>query len=318
MFKQRVIKDLTKDTKVRGIDPFYAQQTKQFIQDLTPAQSFHFPSEAGLRDLFKKYSGKGVQKFAGELAEDIRLPFEVCWFEFLEKYQVKGKHYMDKHGCLVQELREDVLWLRPCYFHVVQKSWMLSYSSMLFKIGDAFTFQEYADYSRDVGRVVHNNDISALNDMFRTRIKTPHFIPFPNIRDSVDKIHEEWVNQMTRNDGLTSGLVNMGLMLLNCKNIRTVKETNMKVKMTKKGTPKKPVYTYRVLEIFKPGETVKQESSRTGSKKRKHLCRGHFKTFTEDAPLLGKIVGRIWWDSQVRGGNKKGIVAKDYVVKEKI
>lgn len=47
---------------------------------------------------------------------------------------------------------------------------------------------------------------------------------------------------------------------------------------------------------------------------RLHLCRGHFKTFTESAPLLGKHVGRWWWMPLVRGDKAVGAVVKDYVI----
>ncbi|HEX9088387.1 MAG TPA: hypothetical protein VF867_12775 [Arthrobacter sp.] len=48
---------------------------------------------------------------------------------------------------------------------------------------------------------------------------------------------------------------------------------------------------------------------------RRHLARGHFKTFTDDAPLLGKHVGTYWWGWQVRGQESSGSVEKTYVLK---
>ncbi|MGN7201412.1 hypothetical protein [Arthrobacter sp. SAFR-044] len=59
-------------------------------------------------------------------------------------------------------------------------------------------------------------------------------------------------------------------------------------------------------------------STRTGSASagdaagRRHLARGHFKTFTEDAPLLGKHVGTYWWGWQVRGQEGNGVIEKTY------
>jgi hypothetical protein len=48
---------------------------------------------------------------------------------------------------------------------------------------------------------------------------------------------------------------------------------------------------------------------------RRHLARGHFKTFTEDAPLLGKHVGTYWWGWQVRGQEGSGVIEKTYKIK---
>lgn len=49
---------------------------------------------------------------------------------------------------------------------------------------------------------------------------------------------------------------------------------------------------------------------------RVHLCRGHFKEYTEQNPLFGRHVGRYWWQPCVRGKKEKGIIAKDYIVDE--
>jgi hypothetical protein len=57
------------------------------------------------------------------------------------------------------------------------------------------------------------------------------------------------------------------------------------------------------------GETATTASGRA------HLARGHFKTFTEDAPLLGKHVGTYWWGWQVRGQESAGVIEKTYKLK---
>lgn len=47
---------------------------------------------------------------------------------------------------------------------------------------------------------------------------------------------------------------------------------------------------------------------------RMHQVRGHFKTFTSDAPLLGMHTGTYWWGWQVRGSKKNGVVVSDYKI----
>jgi hypothetical protein len=59
---------------------------------------------------------------------------------------------------------------------------------------------------------------------------------------------------------------------------------------------------------------VRERRRRRGLVHALHICRGHFKTFTEDAPLFGKRVGTYWWASQVRGKAEEGVVEKDYRV----
>ena len=63
----------------------------------------------------------------------------------------------------------------------------------------------------------------------------------------------------------------------------------------------------RLLERYRRGE-------RSDLRRALHICRGHFKTFAPDAPLLGKTVGTFWWEPQVRGSREEGIVLKDYRV----
>ncbi|MGX9900770.1 hypothetical protein ACW0JT_14530 [Arthrobacter sp. SA17] len=46
-----------------------------------------------------------------------------------------------------------------------------------------------------------------------------------------------------------------------------------------------------------------------------HLARGHFKTFTEGAPLLGKHAGTYWWGWQVRGQEGSGVIEKTYTLR---
>jgi hypothetical protein len=67
---------------------------------------------------------------------------------------------------------------------------------------------------------------------------------------------------------------------------------------------------YHVLEIEPLRKLLDQY--RTGARgdlrHALHICRGHFKTFTEDAPLLGRHTGTYWWAPQVRGAKDVGVV----------
>lgn len=47
---------------------------------------------------------------------------------------------------------------------------------------------------------------------------------------------------------------------------------------------------------------------------RAHLVRGHFKTFSAEAPLFGRYTGRFWWSPATRGDRHRGVVLKDYEV----
>jgi hypothetical protein len=109
-----------------------------------------------------------------------------------------------------------------------------------------------------------------------------------------------------------------GLSLMNCKNV-DLREVGPPQKLSRKHQRQRgvPLTSYYVLDI-KPMRRVldtEGEAQTKGLAHALHICRGHFKTFTEDAPLFGKRVGTYWWEAQVRGKAEEGVVEKDYRVR---
>jgi hypothetical protein len=104
------------------------------------------------------------------------------------------------------------------------------------------------------------------------------------------------------------------LGLLNCRNVemKVVPYSGAQKKKFKKyGSP---IITRRTLVIHPSGKRYEGSGTGTGLKKRWHMCRGHFKTFTEEAPLFGRVTGTFWWQPQVRGSKSLGEVHKDYQI----
>lgn len=109
----------------------------------------------------------------------------------------------------------------------------------------------------------------------------------------------------------------MALNLINCRNVTTAKAGV--VHQRRSGTMKRRgVEPVRYHTIVLPGMVVergkgsKRDAAANAEAMRLHCVRGHFKTFTKDAPLLGKHVGTYWWNPGVRGNRKKGQVVQDY------
>lgn len=77
----------------------------------------------------------------------------------------------------------------------------------------------------------------------------------------------------------------------------------------------KPLLSYKVLEVGPIRRVL--EASRQAHEKGTdiqlalHRCRGHFKTYTSAAPLLGRHVGTYFWEEQVRGHGRHAI-RKEY------
>lgn len=106
----------------------------------------------------------------------------------------------------------------------------------------------------------------------------------------------------------------MALGLLNCRNVETkfVPSSGHQIKKLKRHGS--PVITRKTLLVKPQGKRYESSGQDTGGKRRWHMARGHFKTFTDEAPLFGRVVGTFWWQSQTRGSKHLGEVHKDYEV----
>lgn len=108
----------------------------------------------------------------------------------------------------------------------------------------------------------------------------------------------------------------LALTLIHCRNVTTRKAGDIGLRRSgaekRRGAPRIEYHT-----IVLPGMPVEREKDRRARKPTRdlmavHRVRGHFKTFTADAPLLGQHVGTYWWGWQVRGSTKNGMVVSDY------
>jgi hypothetical protein len=78
----------------------------------------------------------------------------------------------------------------------------------------------------------------------------------------------------------------------------------------------RPLVSYGELRIDPIRKVLERQREGVGGSLRKalHLCRGHFKTFTNDAPLLGRATGTYWWAPHMRGAESAGVALRDYRV----
>jgi hypothetical protein len=109
----------------------------------------------------------------------------------------------------------------------------------------------------------------------------------------------------------------MTISFMHCKNV-DLRSVNPPEKLSRKHRKKRGrgLIRYHVLDI----EPIRKIFDKHGAgskhtlRQALHICRGHFKTFTTDAPLFGKLTGTYWWPQHVRGSKKEGVVVKDYRV----
>lgn len=102
--------------------------------------------------------------------------------------------------------------------------------------------------------------------------------------------------------------------LMNCRNVHTVEITPEPRRTKKQRRPRRAGVSYHTIVL----PSVRHSGGRldpaqgTLASQPLHKVRGHFKTYTADAPLLGKHVGTYYWHHQVRGSRDNGEVVSDY------
>ena len=94
-------------------------------------------------------------------------------------------------------------------------------------------------------------------------------------------------------------------------------ERPAKLNRKRKKNGKIPLYRYHILKVA-PGLVRKnshhESTHPVAGSMPFHLCRGHFKTYTAEAPMFGipGNCGRFLVPAHVRGNKQNGIVMKDY------
>ncbi|MFR9754053.1 hypothetical protein ACL02S_23850 [Nocardia sp. 004] len=112
----------------------------------------------------------------------------------------------------------------------------------------------------------------------------------------------------------------MAIAIMNCRNTEVIetRDRSREARRPKKGStrPSKPLIHH---EITLPGSPPRLGSGAGapglgGGPAPWHLVRGHFKTYTDEAPLMGKHVGTYWWQPAVRGDRQHGVIQSSYNV----
>ena len=107
----------------------------------------------------------------------------------------------------------------------------------------------------------------------------------------------------------------MAISFMHCKNVNLDAVTPPE-KLSRRHLKRygRPFVSYGELRIDPIRKVLEQQREGVGGSLRKalHLCRGHFKTFTADAPLLGRATGTYWWAPQMRGAHIAGVSLRDY------
>jgi|GEM_PF-2137180 len=309
MYGHRVIEDLL-DLKENNIvkDAGFNQGIGILIKSIKDAQHFHLGSFQEfilpLQNIFDKKS----RVFFGECGEHVRLPYKTCWFEFQNfAPDTPIAEDVPKRGMLVIEMGADLIWVWIVNWGKIHKKWVVSPQQYFITVGKTIY-----DHEPIRGMVSSFLKRAGASDTVIQSFYESNIWPKPMINNMDVKTSQG----LLKDDYRDLVALNAALVLLNCKNVVTednLPPIKLNRKRKKKGKPE--LFTYKTLKLVLPSESKKGgEYLPSGTKVKIHLCRGHFKNYTKDAPLFGRYTGLYWWQPHVRGDKKEGMVVKDYKI----
>lgn len=297
MWAHQVIEDMDRQPPGWMTTETFRLSVEGTMKFLASSQKFHIGAIEKLASIMGNSIGKKL--FFGELAIDCRLPYENSWFEW-ENYDKKTVPYGAKIGMWVTEIGMDALQVLSYTFDDELKMWLLCPLTSLVSIGK--NIQDNKPLMEAISTMIIHGGARFPFD--KVNVLPFWLTPIRNAYQDAIETTEIWLT-----------LLNKTLMLLNCHNITTVPHLppeRLNRKRMRNG--KTPLFTYHTL-VIKPTAHAPTGSPLGIYHNRIHLCRGHFKTYTTDNPLFGRLTGRYWWQPHVRGQNKEGIVMKDYEVR---
>jgi len=126
--------------------------------------------------------------------------------------------------------------------------------------------------------------------------------------------------QVTSTGVYTNYLLTYAIHLMNCKNT-SLEEFDPNQELPKKRRQRlkrdgKKLVKYKILHISSLKKPSAKSDNHIGAGVALHSVRGHFVTYTEEAPLFGKPwgVGTYWVGPYISGNADFGMTKKDYYV----
>jgi hypothetical protein len=314
MYGHHVVDDFNALIKKQLKDETYLDAIKSAVVGIKQAQHFFLGSYQELIQPLRSFveEQKETQVFLGSSSKYVRLPYKSCWFEFEDNSFTAGETMpVPKRGLLVDELDEDLFRVVIVNWVEQWKRWVLSPQNYLVLVGRTFG-DDLERIGKKVAAAAVNRGVSpsVVNLLMRSNT-------YP-MSASDKQLPWDTALECRADDQRDLYVLNAALLLLNCKNIETEDNqppSKLNRKRSKNG--KQELFTYKTLVLRLPSNRKQTHGNDDVNNNitRIHLCRGHFKIFTEDAPLFGRYTGLYWWDPHVRGDKTKGLVVKDYIVR---
>jgi hypothetical protein len=237
--------------------------------------------DANMEALARPGLGKEIKAFE-YLGEQIRPPFP----NLLVSYRINSQYFQDDpHRPVKSSKRAALIKFGPE------------------NEGEAIIFSFFFADDKNLWVIVPGN--FKYNAKTREFFALPHYWLFPPALDR-QTIMENFL--LDAHDEIIA--LNLCCVICSCKNIsleahEPSRRLNRKI-IARRETPMEKYYT---LQVKMPAKRAQREANPQQDFKIMplHLCRGHFKDFTAERPLLGRHIGRFWWQAQMRGNKEHGM-----------
>jgi len=107
------------------------------------------------------------------------------------------------------------------------------------------------------------------------------------------------------------------ISLMHCKNVSVKPKARIvphsrKVLKRRKGLP---ILEHHIIEIRdRQNQVSNGDALESAIRKKLHIVRGHYSTYTKEAPLFGRVVGTFWVPAHARGSFDEGVSTSEYRV----
>lgn len=232
-------------------------------------------------------------------------PYSAAWYEWEEPLSNLRKN-TPQVGMLLASLPEidfdswmqdfpgGAKWLRESFQELKERVHWVLWGELFF---------DMADMRRVVGPMLH---CFVVLDASGSILDLASFSPTPKSR-TADTVWEFF-------EGLTQCIAVplMANCFMHCRNVRQVtqKPPEKLSRAFARRHAGKELISYRTIEIDPMRKVLVHEGGmkHNGLRRALHICRGHFKTYSPEKPLLGRTSGTFFWPSHVRGAAEEGLV----------
>ena len=175
-------------------------------------------------------------------------------------------------------------------------------------------------------QIYHLDDTGSITSNGAMHLSIPIVLTFmtdvgmdrPEVIDRLEVIakdmQHDFPDMEETNRGVMEGMNPLwcfSLAMLNCKNaVIEVDKPSPKLQKKRKKKGKPPKNEFSIIKVARVTKKYTKSDIMDTSKMPMHLMRGHFKTYTEEAPLFGKYTGTWWWAQQIRGGKEGEVKTK--------